>query len=181
MSLISFKERYGNKAKELLSELDVKNVNALPKLSKITVNVGTGRFRGNKEMLTYVEGALKQITGQKPAITKSRKSIAGFKLRAGEEVGFKVTLRNRKMYDFLDRLINIALPRIREFRGFEPKNFDAQGNLTLGFGDTVPFAELGHSSLDKPFGLSITLSIANSTREKSFKLLQSLGLPVKID
>lgn len=181
MSIISFKERYNSKTKDLLATLEVKNVNALPKLQKITINVGTGRLRSSKDMLTYVEGALKQITGQKPAITKSRKSIAGFKLRAGEEVGLKVTLRNTRMYDFLDRLINIALPRIREFRGFEPKNFDAQGNLTLGFADTVPFAELGHSSIDKPFGLSITLTISQSSREKSFKLLQSLGLPVKID
>lgn len=181
MSIISFKERYGAKTKELLGELDVKNVNALPRLQKITLNVGVGRFRGNKDMLTYIEGALKQITGQKPAITKSRKSIAGFKLRAGEEVGYKVTLRNRKMHDFLDRLINIALPRIREFRGFDVKNFDPQGNLTIGFNDIVPFAELGHSSLDKPFGLSITLTISNSSREKSYKLLSSLGLPVKID
>lgn len=181
MSLISFRERYAAKTKDLLGELAVANVNALPRLEKITVNVGTGRFRGNKDMLTYIEGALKQITGQKPAVTKSRKSIAGFKLRAGEEVGLRVTLRNRKMYDFLDRLINIALPRIREFRGFDVKNFDAQGNLTIGFNDTVPFAELGHSSLDKPFGLSVTLTIRQSDREKSYKLLQSLGLPVKID
>lgn len=181
MSLISFKERYNAKTKDLLTELGVTNVNALPKLKKISVNVGTGRFRGNKDMLAYIEASLKQITGQKAAVTKSRKSIAGFKLRAGEEVGFKVTLRNQKMYDFLDRLINIALPRIREFRGFEQQNFDAQGNLTIGFRDTVPFAELGHSSIDKPFGLSITLNIANSDREKSYKLLQSLGLPVKID
>lgn len=181
MSLISYKERFKAKTKELMTELEVKNVNQLPKLQKITVNVGTGRIRGNKDMSTYVEGAIRQITGQKPAITKSRKSIAGFKLREGEEVGLKVTLRGQKMHDFLDRLINIALPRIREFRGFGPTSFDAQGNLTIGLGDTVPFAELGHSSLDKPFGLSITLTIANSTREKSFKLLQSLGLPVKID
>lgn len=181
MSIISYKERFTTKTKDLLAALEVKNVNALPKLEKITINVGTGRFRGNKDMLTYIEGALKQITGQKPAVTKSRKSIAGFKLREGEEVGYKVTLRNRKMYDFLDRLINIALPRIREFRGFDHKNFDPQGNLTIGFGDTVPFAELGHSSLDKPFGLSITLTISNSSREKSHKLLSTLGLPVKID
>jgi len=181
MSIISFKERYSEKLPVLKTELAVDNVNALPKLEKITLNVGTGRMRGNKDMLTYVEGALRQITGQKPAVTKSRKSIAGFKLREGEEVGLKTTLRGTKMYDFLDRLINIALPRIREFRGFDVKNFDPQGNLTIGLPDTTPFAELGHSALDKPFGLSITLTIKNSNRDKSFKLMRALGLPVKID
>ncbi len=181
MSIIDFKERYQAKTKDLTTELGVKNVNALPKLNKITINVGTGRVRGVKDMAAYIEGALKQITGQKPAITKATKSVAGFKLREGEEVGLKVTLRGARMYDFLNRLINIALPRIREFRGFAPKSFDAQGNLTIGLPDTIPFAELGHSAMDKPFGMSITLSIANSDREKSFKLLQSLGLPVKID
>lgn len=179
--IISYKERFAAQTKDLMAALEVANVSALPKLEKVTVNVGTGRFRGNKEMLSYIEGALKQITGQKAAVTKSRKSISGFKLRAGEEVGMKVTLRNQKMYDFIDRLINVALPRIREFRGFEAKNFDAQGNLTIGFSDTVPFAELGHSSLDKPFGLSMTFTFRNSNRDKSYKLLQTLGLPVKID
>lgn len=132
-------------------------------------------------MLTYVAESLRQITGQKPSITKATKSIAGFKLRQGEEIGMKVTLRSQKMYDFLDRLINVALPRIREFRGFDANNFDKMGNLTVGFADTTPFAELGHSSIDKPFGLSITLTISNSSKENSFKLLRALGLPVKID
>jgi large subunit ribosomal protein L5 len=181
MSLVSFKERYGAKTSELKGTLGVGNVNALPRLEKITVNVGTGRLRGNKEMLTYIDGALKQITGQKPAVTTAKKSIAGFKLREGEEIGLQVTLRGAKMYDFLDRLINIALPRIREFRGFEAKNFDAQGNLTLGFNDATPFAELGATALDHPFGLSVTLTISKSDREKSYKLLQALGLPVRID
>ncbi|QQG50129.1 MAG: 50S ribosomal protein L5 [Candidatus Berkelbacteria bacterium] len=181
MSLIDFKERYSKQRQDLTGILEVDNVNALPKLAKISVNVGTGRLRGNKDMLAYVEGALKQITGQKPAITKARKSIAGFKLREGEEVGMRVTLRGGKMYDFLNRLINVTLPRIREFRGFAASSFDAQGNLNIGLGDTSPFAELGHSALDKPFGMSITLNFRNSSREKSFKLLQTLGLPVKID
>lgn len=181
MSQIEYKERFAKQKAELLGVLEVKNPNALPKLEKISVNVGTGRLRGNKDMLAFVEAALKQITGQKPAVTKARKSIAGFKLREGEEVGLRVTLRGTKMHDFLGRLLNITLPRIREFRGFAITNFDAQGNLNIGLGDTTPFAELGHSALDKSFGLSITLVFKNSTREKSFKLLQTLGLPVKID
>ncbi len=181
MSIVSFKERYNQKTDELRTELSVDNVNALPRLTKVTVNVGTGRMRGNKEMLKYVEEAMRQITGQKPVITIAKKSIAGFKLREGEEIGMKVTLRGQKMHDFLDRIFNIALPRLREFRGIDQKNFDKQGNLTIGFVDSTPFAELGHAALDKPFGISMTLTFKNSSKDKGYKLLRTLGLPVVIE
>lgn len=179
MTFLNAKERYQNAAKQLLESTGEKNVNALPKIVKVSVNVGLGLNRQNKDMVEYIEKSLQSITGQKPVKTAAKKAVAGFKIREGEIVGMRVTLRGNRMNDFINRLLNITLPRIRDFRGLDPKQLDKQGSLTIGFKDQVPFAELGHDIMDKPFGLSITLTIANSNPEKSTHLLQSLGFPLK--
>ena len=131
-------------------------------------------------MVAYIVGALGKITGQKPVITKAKKAIAGFKIRSGDEVGVRVTLRSNKMFDFIDRLINVSLPRIRDFKGIDPKSFDQSGNLTIGFKDQVAFVELGHDGLDKPFGVEVTFSISNSSPSASEQFLKQLGFPMKV-
>lgn len=177
---INVAENYKTKTEQLKTDLAVSNVMALPKLTKVSVNVGLGLHRTNKEMVEYIEQSLTKITGQKVVKTHAKKAIAGFKLRTGDLVGLRVTLRGTQMHDFLDRLINITLPRIRDFKGIDEKQFDKQGNLTLGFRDQVPFAELGHDVLDRPFGLTMTITIAQSDHEKSPKMLKALGFPMKI-
>lgn len=178
--MIDFRENYTKKLAALKTEFAVKSVMALPRITKVTIGSGVGKYRTSKDMITYIDSALGIISGQKPASTKSRKSIAGFKVREGEVVGYKVTLRGQKMNDFLHRLINVTLPRIRDFKGIDQQSFDAQGSLTIGFRDQQPFAELGFEAIDKPFGVGITITIINSTAEKSFKLLRELGFPMKL-
>jgi large subunit ribosomal protein L5 len=180
MTKIDIKEK-GIKINQSLAEaLGIKNVNALPKLKSVSLNIGLGQNRLNKDMVAYIVASLGKITGQKPVITRAKKAIAGFKLRTGDEVGVRVTLRGSKMYDFIDRLINVSLPRIRDFKGINPKSFDQSGNLTLGFKDQVAFVELGHDGLDKPFGVEVTLTIKNSTPSHSTELFRQLGFPMKI-
>lgn len=177
--LINTRELYQKNIDALKQELSVANAMALPKISKVSVNIGLGMHRGNKEMVSYIEKSLATITGQQAVKTHAKKAIAGFKIRTGDLVGMRVTLRGKRMDDFLNRLINITLPRIRDFRGIDTANFDKQGNLTLGFKDQVPFAEMGHEVLDKPFGLSVAITIKNSNAEKSAALLRALGFPLK--
>ncbi|HSX41905.1 MAG TPA: 50S ribosomal protein L5 [Candidatus Saccharimonadales bacterium] len=173
------KELYLKNVAALQSELSIKNVNALPKLQKVSLNVGLGVHKTNKEMISYIEQSLTAIAGQKPVMTHARKAIAGFKLRTGDLVGMRVTLRGSKMTDFLNRLINVTLPRIREFRGIEQTQFDKQGNLTIGFKDQVSFPELGNDVMDKPFGLSVTITVKNSNPAASAVVLKALGFPFK--
>jgi len=179
--LIDTGKRYTESLTALKTELSIGNVHALPRITKVSVNVGLGLHRQNKDMVDYIEKTLTQITGQKPVRTYARKAIAGFKLRQNDLVGLRITLRNQRLNDFLNRLINITLPRIRDFRGIDAKQFDKQGNLTLGFKDQVPFAELGHDVLDRPFGLSMTITIKQSDPQKSSILLKKLGFPMKIE
>ncbi|MBI4948114.1 50S ribosomal protein L5 [Candidatus Berkelbacteria bacterium] len=178
--LINVSKRYGENLQTLKTDLGVDNILALPRITKVSVNVGLGQNRLNKDMVSYIEDSLGKITGQKPVLTKAKKAIAGFKIRQNDVVGMRVTLRGEKMNDFLNRILNISLPRLRDFRGIDDKGFDKQGNLTIGFKDQVPFAELGHDVLDKPFGLSVTISIKNSNPDKSLALIKTLGFPVKI-
>lgn len=177
---ISVAENYQAKIEQLKADLGLKNVMALPRLTKVSINVGLGLHRTNKEMVEYIEQSLSKITGQKVVKTHAKKAIAGFKLRTGDLVGLRVTLRGKRMYGFIDRLLNITLPRIRDFKGIEVNQFDNQGNLTLGFRDQVPFAELGHDVLDRPFGLTMTITIKQSNKDKSPKLLRALGFPMKL-
>ena len=179
MTLINIKTNWEKAATELKSELGVKNVMALPKLKAVSINVGLGANRQNKDMVAYIAGSLAKVTGQKAVPTVAKKAISSFKLRSGEQVGLRVTLRGDKMYDFVNRLLNVSLPRIRDFRGIDAKSFDKQGNLTIGFKDQVAFVELGHDGLDKPFGVEITFTIKNSNPQHSEALLKSLGFPMK--
>ncbi|MEX1052108.1 MAG: 50S ribosomal protein L5 [Patescibacteria group bacterium] len=181
MSVINVRDVYGAKIDELKTALGTKNTMALPRISKVSLNVGLGQHRANKDMVEYIAQALSQIAGQKTVPTKARKAIAGFKIRENDVVGYRVTLRGTKMHDFLNRLLNITLPRIRDFRGIDIKKFDKQGNLTLGFKDQIPFAELGNDSIDKQFGLTATVTITNSDPAKSFELLRRLGFPMKTE
>lgn len=180
MAKIDVKENIGTVLKTLMTEAKVKNVNALPRLRSVSVNIGLGQNRGNKDMVTYITEALGKITGQKPVITKAKKAIAGFKLRSGDDVGLRVTLRGNKMYDFVDRLINVSLPRIRDFKGINPNSFDKNGCLTIGFKDQIAFVELGHDGIDRPFGVAITFSIKNSDPTVSARFLKELGFPMKV-
>ncbi len=181
MSMINVREAYGAKLAQLKEKLAVTNTMALPKLTKVSLNVGLGQHRANKDMVEYIAQSLSQIAGQKAVPTIARKAIAGFKIRENDVVGYRVTLRGTKMNDFLSRLLNITLPRIRDFRGIDVKKFDKQGNLTLGFKDQIPFAELGNDSIEKQFGLTATITIINSDPAKSFELLRSLGFPMKTE
>lgn len=178
MSVINYKERLLAEKAKLQSELGVKNVSALPRITKVSVNVGLGQNRLNKDMVKYIQEALTMITGQKAVETKAKKAIAGFKIRQGDVVGLRVTLRGKKMNDFINRLINITLPRIRDFKGINQTRFDRQGNLTIGLRDQIPFAEVGHDAIDKQFGLTITMTIANSDPAKSYSFLKILGFPM---
>lgn len=180
MSKIAIKENLNKSINSLKQELVIDNVMALPRLKLVSINVGLGPHRTNKDMIAYIAASLAKITGQKPAATRAKKAISTFKLRAGDEVGLRVTLRGTKMYDFLDRLINISLPRIRDFKGINPKSFDKNGNLTMGFKDQVAFVELGHEGLDRPFGVEVTISITKSNPERSTELLKQLGFPMKV-
>ena len=179
MSKINLKENATKITDTLGQTLGIINRNAQPKLVMVGLNVGLGQNRTNKEMVTYIINSLGKITGQKPVITRAKKAIAGFKIRAGDEVGVRVTLRGLKMYDFIDRLINVSLPRIREFKGINPSSFDSSGNLTIGFKDQIAFVELGHEGLDRPFGVEITLRVKNSNPSHSTELFKQLGFPMK--
>ncbi len=180
MTKIDIGDNYPKIRDSLGQALGIKNVNALPKLQAISLNVGLGQNRQIKDAVTYIMTSLGKITGQKPVITRAKKAIAGFKLRAGDEVGVRVTLRGKKMSDFIDRLINVSLPRIRDFKGINPKSFDQSGNLTVGFKDQVAFIELGHEELDRPFGLEVTIVVKNSSPSRSTELFRQLGFPLKL-
>lgn len=180
MSLIALNEQYQKLADQLKDELAVRNYHALPKIVSVSINTGIGKIRTDKDKIERINHDLGLISGQKPATTKAKKSISNFKIRTGDPIGFKITLRGRRMNDFLNRLINITLPRVRDFHGLKLSDFDRNGNLTIGFKDTTSFAELGHTALDNPFGLSVTIVITRSNPEKSLTLLKTLGLPVNI-
>lgn len=176
--LINTKEYYQKNLSGLSEELNVKNKLALPRVDKVTISSGVGKIRANKDLINYVQVALGQISGQKPVSSNARKSVSTFKVREGDLVGFKVTLRNNKMYDFLNRLVNVTLPRIRDFQGIKDNQFDLRGNLTIGFKDQTAFVEVGQDSLDKPFGIGVTISVKNSNPQKSLALFRSMGFPL---
>lgn len=172
-------ERYITGISKLKESLNVSNIHQLPKLRAITVNTGIGGYRTDNDRVNQTKQALAKITGQLPKSTASRKSVSGFKVREGEIVGLATTLRGKRMYDFLGRLINIYLPRRREFAGLALNQFDRQGNITLSFRDQTIFAELANDFFAQPLGVSITISITNSSPDKSLILLNLLGFPLK--
>lgn len=170
--------------KEILPELAKKlgrtNTLSLPRLKKIVINMGVGSAISEKKHMEEAVAALTQISGQKPSIRKSRKSIANFKLREGQEVGCKVTLRGLRMYEFLDRLISLALPRVRDFRGLDPNGFDGHGNYSLGLSEQLVFPELNPDKYTRVQGMNITMVTSTNSNDESRELLRGFGLPFKV-
>jgi large subunit ribosomal protein L5 len=163
----------------LMKEFELKNPMAVPRLHKVVVNMGLGEATQNAKLLDPLSNDLAQITGQKPVITKAKKSIAAFKVRAGMPIGAMVTLRGDRMYEFLDRLINVALPRVRDFRGVSTKSFDGRGNYTLGLRDQLIFPEIDYSKVDKLKGMNVTIVTTAASDDQSRALLRHLGMPFR--
>ena len=171
-------ERYQQEAvPSLRKEFNYRNIMEVPRIEKIVVNVGLGEAMDDSKALEAALTDLTTITGQKPIQTKSRKDIANFKLRAGRIIGTKVTLRGDRMWAFLDRLVNVALPRVRDFRGVSPNSFDGRGNYTLGLRDQLIFPEIEYDKIDKLRGMEITIVTSAKTDEHARALLQMLGMP----
>jgi large subunit ribosomal protein L5 len=164
-------------ADKLKKEFGLDNVMAVPKIEKVVLNMGLGEAIQNAKILDTAVEELTTIAGQKPVITKAKKSIAAFKLREGVPIGAMVTLRGDKMYEFLDRLINIALPRVRDFRGVPTRSFDGRGNYTIGIRDHLIFPEIDYSKVDKSKGMNITIVTTAKTDEQARFLLRELGMP----
>ena len=172
------KEKYKNEIiKNLMSKLNQKNMYSVPKIEKIVVNMGLGVDASDKKILKSCIQDMSAITGQHPIVTKFKKSISNFKSRKGTEAGLKVTLRNDRMFEFLDRLINIALPRIKDFRGLSPKGFDKFGNYTFGIKEHIIFPEVSFDRADKVRGLDIIIVIKAINKEHSFALLEKMNFP----
>ena len=175
------KELYETEVKKSLKEkLGFKNDMAIPKIEKISINMGVGEASQDKGKIDGAVNDLKLISGQQPVITSARKSVAGFKLREGVNVGVKVTLRKQKMYEFLDRLVNIALPRVRDFRGLSKKSFDGKGNYSLGLKEQIVFPEIDYDNLDSLRGMDITIVTSAENDEQGLELLKSFNLPINL-
>lgn len=174
------KEKYSKEIKQALQkELGLENINAVPKIEKIVLNMGLGEATQNNKLLDPLVGDLAAISGQKPVTTKAKKSIAAFKVREGMAIGAMVTLRNDKMYEFLDRLIATALPRVRDFRGVSTKSFDGRGNYTLGLRDQLIFPEIDYSKVEKLKGLNITIVTTAQDDNSARALLKAFGMPFR--
>jgi large subunit ribosomal protein L5 len=164
---------------KLQSELGLKNPMEVPRLTKITINMGIGEAVTNPKLLDSAVDELGAITGQRPVVTRAKKSIAVFKLRAGQKIGAMVTLRKDQMYEFLDRLVNFALPRVRDFKGVSPKAFDGRGNYTLGVREEIIFPEINFEKLDKAKGMNITFNTTAANDDQSRALLRHFGMPFR--
>lgn len=174
------KERYETEvAPDLIKSLNLSNIMQVPRLEKIVVNIGLGEALDSPKALDAAVGDLNTITGQSPVVTKARKSIANFKLREGRAIGAKVTLRGDRMWAFLDRLMNVALPRVRDFRGISPNSFDGRGNYTLGLREQLVFTEIDYDKIDKIRGLEVTIVTTATNDEHGKQLLQMLGMPFR--
>jgi len=171
-------ERYKKEVfPELKKELGLANPMQVPRITKITCNIGVGEASRNVKLLDTASEQLANITGQKPVVRKARKSIAAFKLREGMPVGVKVTLRRERMYEFLDRLINIALPRVRDFRGISTTSFDGRGNYTLGVRDILIFPEVDYQKIEGTVGMNITITTSAPSDDQALALLSAMGMP----
>jgi large subunit ribosomal protein L5 len=174
------KVRYNDQLRgQLKDTLGVGNIMEVPRLTKIVVNMGVGAATGQASLLEGARSDLTTITGQKPLVTRAKKSIAGFKLREGNAIGAKVTLRGDRMWEFLDRLISIAIPRIRDFRGLNSKSFDGAGNYTFGLTEQLVFPEIDYDSIDQPRGMDITIVTTARTNDEGRALLVAMGFPFK--
>lgn len=165
--------------KQLQEEFNYKSVMEVPRITKITINMGVGEALTDKKVLENAVADMEKIAGQKAVITKARKSVAGFKVREGWPIGCKVTLRKDRMYDFLDRLITISIPRIRDFRGLNPKSFDGQGNYSMGIKEQIIFPEIEYDRIDKLRGMDITITTSANTAEESRALLSAFKFPFR--
>jgi large subunit ribosomal protein L5 len=164
---------------KLITEFSLSNAMEAPRLTRITINMGLGEAVTNPKLLDSAVEELGAITGQRPVVTKAKKSIAVFKLRAGQKIGAMVTLRRDQMYEFYDRLVNFALPRVRDFKGVSPKSFDGRGNYTLGVREEIIFPEVNFEKLDKPKGMNITFNTTAANDEQGRALLRHLGMPFR--
>ena len=165
--------------KKLQEQFGYKNVMEVPRITKVTINMGVGEAVGDKKVMDNAMADMERIAGQKPIVRKARKSVASFKIRDGWPVGCKVTLRRERMYEFLDRLINIAMPRIRDFRGMSAKAFDGEGNYNMGVREQIIFPEIDYDKIDKIKGLNISIVTTAKTNEEGKELLKLLGMPFK--
>lgn len=173
-------EKYKTSVVETLkNELQIKNIHQVPRLKKVVINVGAGEAIQNIKCLDVIQDYIQDIAGQKPVIKKAKKSVASFKLREGQPIGVTVTLRRKRMYDFLERLINTALPRVRDFKGVPRKAFDGRGNYTLGIKEQLVFPEVNFEKIDKVRGMNITIVTSAENDEQGKLLLSSLGLPFR--
>ena len=163
----------------LQKEFGYKNVMAIPKIEKVSINIGLGEATSNSKLMDGAVVELGTIAGQKPVVTRAKKSIAAFKLREGVAIGCMVTLRGDRMYEFLDRLMNIALPRVRDFRGVNPKSFDGRGNYTLGVKDQLIFPEIDYNKIEKTKGMNICITTTASTDAEGLALLRYMGMPFR--
>jgi large subunit ribosomal protein L5 len=164
---------------ELMKKFNLKNVHQLPKIIKVTVNIGLGKAKDDPKLVDFAESSLVRITGQKPVVTLAKKSISNFKVREGMKVGMVVTLRGKSMWSFLNKLINVALPRVRDFRGLNPKSIDKQGNYTIGFKEHIVFPEIKSDEVEKIHGLEVSITTTAGSREVGETLFRLLGFPLK--
>jgi large subunit ribosomal protein L5 len=178
--MATLKEKYRSEiAPALKEELGLANVMEVPRITKITLNMGVGEAVGDKKVLDSALADMTKIAGQKPVVTKSRKSIAGFKIRDGWPIGCKVTLRDERMYEFLDRLISIAIPRIRDFRGISPKSFDGRGNFAMGVTEQIIFPEINYDEVDTLRGMDIVITTTAASDDQGRALLRAFNFPFK--
>jgi large subunit ribosomal protein L5 len=178
--MANLKDRYRDEiAPKLKEELGLANVMEVPRITKITLNMGVGEAVGDKKIMENAVGDMTKIAGQKLVVTVARKSIAGFKIRDGWPIGCKVTLRRERMYEFLERLISIAIPRIRDFRGISPKSFDGRGNFAMGVSEQIIFPEINYDQVDTLRGMDITITTTARTDEEGRALLRAFNFPLK--
>lgn len=176
----TLKDKYLNEVRpSLMEHFAYKNVMAVPRLEKVIINMGVGEGKENPKLLDAAVRDLSTISGQKPVVTKARKSVASFKLREGMSIGCKVTLRGERMYDFLNKLINVALPRVRDFRGISPRSFDGRGNYSLGLKEQLIFPEINYDDVEKMQGMDITIVTTAKSDEEAKELLRLMGMPFR--
>lgn len=178
--MATLKEKYRSEiAPKLREELGLANVMEVPRITKITLNMGVGEAVGDKKVMESALADMTKIAGQKPVVTLARKSIAGFKIRDGWPIGCKVTLRSERMYEFLDRLVSIAIPRIRDFRGISPKSFDGRGNFAMGVTEQIIFPEINYDEVDSLRGMDITITTTARTDDEGRALMRAFNFPLK--
>ncbi|MEQ5836412.1 50S ribosomal protein L5 [Marinobacter sp. NFXS9] len=178
--MLNMKEMYKQDVVPALQQaFEYKNPMQVPRIEKITLNMGVGEAVGDKKLIENALADLEQLAGQKPVVTKARKSVAGFKIREGWPIGCKVTLRGERMWDFFDRLVHIAIPRVRDFRGLNPKSFDGRGNYSMGVREQIIFPEIEYDKVDKIRGLDITITTSAGSDEEGRELLKAFGFPFK--